>query len=131
MGMRKFNKKEYNKQYYLNNKENAKQYYLNNSESIKEYLKQYRKENSELCLQSTEWGRLKLKMFKTYTAECPRCTSKKNIEVDHFKPVSKYPELKLEFTNLQFLCRSCNREKGNKDDPRWDFRNRMKKIYLN
>jgi hypothetical protein len=37
----------------------------------------------------------------------------KPLHVDHIKPVSKYPELKLEFDNLQILCENCNLGKSN------------------
>lgn len=42
---------------------------------------------------------------------CRICGSKQNIEVDHIKPLSKYTSLAFEPSNLQALCRSCNRKK--------------------
>jgi 5-methylcytosine-specific restriction endonuclease McrA len=36
------------------------------------------------------------------------------IHVDHIKPKSKYPELALEYNNLQLLCEDCNLGKSNK-----------------
>lgn len=41
------------------------------------------------------------------------------MHVDHIKPRSKYPELELEFTNLQILCADCNLGKRNHDSIDW------------
>ena len=41
------------------------------------------------------------------------------IHVDHIKPRSIYPDLSLEFTNLQLLCADCNLGKSNKYDTDW------------
>ena len=43
------------------------------------------------------------------------------MHVDHIKPRSLYPDLELEFENLQVLCKYCNLEKSNKDEI--DYRN--------
>lgn len=37
------------------------------------------------------------------------------LEIDHIKPVSKFPWLSLNIENLQVLCKKCNKEKSNKD----------------
>jgi len=42
-----------------------------------------------------------------------KCGSTENIEVDHIKPRSKFPELRWDFDNLQILCRKCNVLKWN------------------
>jgi 5-methylcytosine-specific restriction endonuclease McrA len=42
----------------------------------------------------------------------PKDPTKTN--VDHIKPRRRYPELALEFSNLQILCNRCNKQKGNK-----------------
>ena len=41
------------------------------------------------------------------------------IHVDHIKPRSKFPELALEFDNLQILCDDCNIGKCNKYEDDW------------
>jgi 5-methylcytosine-specific restriction endonuclease McrA len=41
------------------------------------------------------------------------------IHVDHIKPRSLYPELALEFSNLQVLCMDCNQGKSNRDFTDW------------
>ena len=72
---------------------------------------------------SLEWKVLREKVLQKYPPVCMRCKNKQNLEVDHIKPRSKYPDLELEFKNLQILCRDCNLMKGVKDSPEWDFRN--------
>jgi hypothetical protein len=60
------------------------------------------------------WPLLRNNVLKTYGRICMRCGSKDNIHVDHIKPRSLYPELKLDFDNMQVLCGSCNCSKGNR-----------------
>ena len=72
--------------------------------------------------ESEEWKSLRRKVFHEYPAYCGRCGSKKQLEVDHIKPRSKYPELALDFDNLQILCSTCNLKKGVQESPEWDFR---------
>ena len=42
------------------------------------------------------------------------------IHVDHIKPRSLFPDLELEISNLQVLCKDCNLGKSNRDET--DFR---------
>ena len=79
-------------------------------------------ENKESFYGSPEWKTLRRKVFRIYPSICMRCGNKDNLEVDHIKPRSKYPELELEFDNLQILCRDCNLLKGTKDFPEWNFK---------
>lgn len=60
------------------------------------------------------WRGLKQKVFEMYGKVCLCCNSTKNIAVDHIKPYSKYPELCVDFDNLQPLCSICNSKKGNR-----------------
>ena len=71
---------------------------------------------------SEEWKALRQQAFREYGSQCLRCGNKNNLDVDHVKPRSKYPELELDLNNLQILCRECNYLKGCKDSPEWDFR---------
>jgi hypothetical protein len=67
--------------------------------------------------ESKEWLILRYKLFKKYEARCMRCSIEDaELHADHIKPRSKYPELELEFDNLQILCRKCNKLKSNKDE---------------
>lgn len=69
---------------------------------------------------SEDWLKLKYKVFKTYGKECMCCgRTEGNMHVDHIKPRSKYPQLSLDFNNLQVLCYDCNIGKGNWDETDW------------
>lgn len=65
------------------------------------------------------WLSLRQKVFQTYGKVCLKCNIKAEngytIEVDHIKPISLFPHLKLDFDNLQPLCSECNRAKSNTD----------------
>jgi 5-methylcytosine-specific restriction endonuclease McrA len=61
--------------------------------------------------QSKEWIKLS-KKFKTYNPLCSNCLSKGFVEpvevVDHIIPISEDYNLRLDYNNLQGLCRKCN-----------------------
>lgn len=70
---------------------------------------------------SREWKELRYKVINIHGRKCLCCNaSDKPIHVDHIKPISKYPELALEISNLQVLCEDCNLGKSNIDET--DFR---------
>lgn len=59
------------------------------------------------------WRILRRKVLKIYGDECMNCglspnETGKSPHVDHIKPRSLYPHLKLEIKNLQILCEECN-----------------------
>lgn len=87
------------------------------SMSDNEVAKQMRKAK-DAFLQSAAWKALRLTVIARYGAKCMRCghTPRQplKINVDHVKPRKFYPELALEESNLQVLCASCNKAKGNK-----------------
>lgn len=69
--------------------------------------------------ESDEWRKLRARVLEKYGCRCMMCgrTPKQHrivVHVDHIKPRSKYPELELEFNNLQVLCEDCNLGKGNR-----------------
>ena len=68
-----------------------------------------------------EWKELRFKVLRHYGRYCMICGDNDNICVDHIKPRSKYPELELEFDNMQVLCGYCNLKKGNRHET--DYRN--------
>lgn len=71
-------------------------------------------------LSSYEWRKLRMEVIKAYGPTCMCCRSTEaQINVDHIKPRRKYPELALEFDNLQILCSACNHGKGNWDETDW------------
>lgn len=68
---------------------------------------------------SLAWRELRAKVIEKYGAKCMCCgysprESKGRIHVDHIKPRKYFPELALEFDNLQVLCGRCNKEKSNR-----------------
>ena len=63
-------------------------------------------------LHTKEWKELRRRVFAKYGKKCLACGSKEKITVDHIQPKSKYPELALEFDNLQPLCWPCNKKKS-------------------
>jgi 5-methylcytosine-specific restriction endonuclease McrA len=68
-------------------------------------------------LPKVEWAALKKRVYATYGRVCMRCgyapKNKRHINVDHIKTRLYFPELALEFDNMQVLCGTCNRKKGN------------------
>lgn len=66
------------------------------------------------------WQSIRVKVLEKYGSTCLCCGSKNHINVDHIKPRSSYPELALDFDNLQVLCAGCNLAKGWKDET--DYR---------
>jgi 5-methylcytosine-specific restriction endonuclease McrA len=83
-------------------------------------VKRKKRASQDEFYMSWEWLKLRYEVLKTYGAVCMLCQDTGHIVVDHIKPRSKYPDLSLEFDNLQVLCRSCNRGKSNDDET--DFR---------
>lgn len=67
-----------------------------------------------------EWKLLRVDVFQKYGRKCLRCGKSQNLHIDHILPRSKYPELELDFDNLQVLCNSCNDKKSN--IYYWDYR---------
>ena len=71
------------------------------------------KAQSNDFIKSKEWRELRQKALKKYGSNCVYCGSEKNINIDHILPRKFYPELALSLNNLQPLCASCNKIKGN------------------
>ncbi len=78
-------------------------------------------EKNKSFYESDAWRSLRYEVLKVYGRKCMVCgavphpENKVKLHVDHIKPRSKYPELELEFSNLQILCEDCNLGKSNKD----------------
>lgn len=72
---------------------------------------------------SPAWHRLRYDALRRANGCCELCGMSKAdgviIQVDHIKPRSKYPELELDPSNLQVLCKPCNMGKSNKDSTDW------------
>ena len=61
---------------------------------------------------------LKSEIYAIFERQCMCCGAipPETIDVDHIKPKSKYPELLLDWDNLQLLCNYCNSKKGNRNE---------------
>ena len=71
---------------------------------------------------SQAWRRARYDALRRSNGVCSLCGNPPvghGLHVDHIKPRSKFPELALEITNLQVLCRDCNLGKGNRDSIDW------------
>lgn len=70
-----------------------------------------------------QWLDLRYRVLRASKGCCALCksrpTSDNPVHVDHIKPRSKYPDLELDITNLQVLCKSCNLGKSNTDETDW------------
>lgn len=75
--------------------------------------------------ESEEWRTLRYQVIEFYGSRCMACgkTPKHGvmIHVDHIKPKSRFPELALEFNNLQILCDDCNLGKKNLYITDWRY----------
>lgn len=78
---------------------------------------------SDAFLSSYAWRKLRMQVLEKYGAQCQCCGRTRAdgiiIHVDHIKPRRKYPELALDFDNLQVLCNECNHGKGNWSERDW------------
>jgi 5-methylcytosine-specific restriction endonuclease McrA len=71
---------------------------------------------------SWPWRKLRYKVIKHYGGVCMICGASGKgvvISVDHIKPRSLYPELELDFDNMQVACMPCNMGKSNIDFTDW------------
>ena len=73
---------------------------------------------------SREWLELRVRVLEKYECKCMMCGRSPKfhrvvIHVDHIKPRSKFPNLSLDFNNLQLLCAACNLGKSNKYETDW------------
>jgi 5-methylcytosine-specific restriction endonuclease McrA len=71
---------------------------------------------------SWAWRKLRYQVIKHYGGVCMICGASGQgvvISVDHIKPRSLYPELELDFDNMQVACMPCNMGKSNIDFTDW------------
>jgi hypothetical protein len=66
-----------------------------------------------------KWRSLRNEIFSIYGNTCKKCESIETVQIDHIYPISLFPELRHEITNLQPLCRKCNKSKSNKEFDRY------------
>lgn len=54
---------------------------------------------------------------------CVVCGTRENLEADHIKPWSKYPELRHDPDNGTIMCRTHNAQKQDKTAVRFSWKN--------
>lgn len=64
-------------------------------------------EKQRLSSKVKKWKR---QVIKRDGRICSMCKSTDNIEVDHIKPWSTYPELRFDLSNGRVLCNNCHRQ---------------------
>ena len=65
-----------------------------------------------------EWAKTRRK-YLGYHPKCERCGAIAT-DVDHIKPVAKFPHLILDWSNLRALCHSCHSKRTNNDQVHAD-----------
>lgn len=79
------------------------------------------RENREMPVSGRE--KLRYDALVRHGGRCQACgrSAKDGVElqVDHVKPKSKFPELEFDIENLQVLCVNCNIGKRNRDETDW------------
>jgi hypothetical protein len=75
---------------------------------------------------SAKWARLRYDFMRDHESRCQCCghgsADRVKVNVDHIHPRKTHPQLALSYANLQVLCSSCNRGKGNRDRTDWRYR---------
>lgn len=73
-------------------------------------------EEQQRFYNSAEWRLIREQVIQERKHVCQKCghqiKSDYDLTVDHIKPRSKFPELALDKSNLQIMCRRCNSAKG-------------------
>lgn len=73
-------------------------------------------EEQQRFYNSPEWKNVRAQVVSERPRICESCgrriRSARDLTVDHIMPRSKFPDLALEKSNLQVLCRRCNSAKG-------------------
>ncbi len=73
----------------------------------------------QFIIHTPEWKLLSKKLYKKYDYKCQRCGKRaateylgekkiSNLCLHHIRSFAKYPELRLEESNLVLVCRSCH-----------------------
>jgi uncharacterized protein (TIGR02646 family) len=60
----------------------------------------------------SRWREFRDDLYTSFRGLCAYCEEQSNEEVDHFRPVSKFPELVYQWSNWLLVCTACNRAKG-------------------
>lgn len=77
-------------------------------------------------LSSQDRGRIRSELTRDFGETCAYCQqscspphrsraeSPNEESIDHFRPISRFPDLWLDWPNLIYACHECNQNKGNK-----------------
>ena len=89
----------------------------------KKEIKRYRAQSRGFYM-SAEWIRLRYDALAASNGTCGCCGRSSRydgvvLQVDHIKPISLFPALRADPTNLQILCSACNWGKGARDQTDW------------
>ncbi len=101
--------------------DNQAQWQLALDSAVAKYgsYKEIPKKEKESLISYYRHGQIKEPLFESSNEKCAFCECKPgeggNIEVEHFKPKSIYPELTFEWSNLLPSCRKCNGSKLDHD----------------
>ena len=82
------------------------------SRLTQEWVEHYK--NAKGNRPNPRWQQFHSDLSKVFSGLCGYCEEFDKGEIDHFRPVSKFPELVYEWSNWVFACSSCNRSKSNK-----------------
>jgi len=92
-------------------------FYTRHKQPTSEYDKTRNSINSKVY--NTTWRKLR-RVKLNNNPLCEICLAKCKVvqaeEVDHIKPVSRYPELRLIYDNLQSLCVTCHSKKTREEN---------------
>lgn len=69
------------------------------------------KRHSRHVTRTKRWKALRLQALERDDWQCVQCGERRQLEVDHVKPVRTHPELAYSLGNLQVLCGSCHSRK--------------------
>lgn len=73
---------------------------------------------------SVEWKTCRKEFLETVNHECVYCKkdlredNRKELNVDHIKPLRFFWDLRIDKNNLQVTCKECNATKLNRIDPK-------------
>ncbi len=82
------------------------------SRFTQEWVERY--QGGEGSRPNPRWQQFHSDLSGVFSGLCGYCEEAGKGEIDHFKPVSKFPQLVYEWSNWVFACSSCNRSKSDK-----------------
>ena len=91
----------------------------NSQDKINKIKQKYQPRTEFNRWRNSEEGKLwKEQQYQKQKQSCAICCKKIELKwshIDHVKPISLYPDLSLDTSNLQIACGSCNTKKNNSE----------------